>query len=176
MQMDEAARVISEVQKGNYTALLSLSYFPCPELTGVDALQYCYDILPDDKKYKIVLDIYQAWEGPVRCMKKYIRDIRKYRPQNYLDDLPEELSNSDLLTVYRGGSECLVQTEYATSWTLDKEKAVWFAKRKIIFKLPAHLYEGVISKRCIIAYLDGRSEKEVLQYGSVREVREIFMD
>ena len=40
-------------------------------------------------------------------------------------------------------------------------------------KADMHLYTGEIRREKVIAYFDGRSEKEIIQYGSVKNIKEI---
>jgi hypothetical protein len=68
-----------------------------------------------------------------------------------LSELPEEL------TVYRG---CTKAGEDGYSWTLDKEKAEWFAKR--FARSGAQLLETKIPKDSVVAYLGGRGESEIV--------------
>ncbi len=50
------------------------------------------------------------------------------------------------------------------SWTLDRNKAVWFAQRySVLTELGApKLAEATVRKRDILAYFNGRKEKEVV--------------
>lgn len=64
------------------------------------------------------------------------------------DKLPNEI------TIYRGGVD-----NYAFSWTLDKEKAKWFAKR---FSKKHKVFEKTINKKHALALFNGRGEKEIV--------------
>lgn len=57
------------------------------------------------------------------------------------------------ITVYRGG-----QFD-GLSYTTDKDKALWFAKR---FQGKAHIFEKEVSRCMIFAYTDARDEKEII--------------
>ena len=55
------------------------------------------------------------------------------------------------------------------SWTLDKEKAEWFANRtklvtKAVYKIEdkTEVFEMTISKSDVILYTDERQEKEII--------------
>ena len=72
-------------------------------------------------------------------------------------DYKRYLSLSDELTVYRGvkpKGEVL-----ALSWTLSKKKAEWFANR---FQSDGTVYRAKIPKEHVLAYLNCRSEQEVV--------------
>lgn len=68
-------------------------------------------------------------------------------PWKTLTDLPDELM------VYRGG------TAFGLSWTLDKDKAKWFANR---LKRDHPVYEGKILKKHAVGYLTERGEEEIV--------------
>jgi hypothetical protein len=49
------------------------------------------------------------------------------------------------------------------SWTLDRDKAIWFAKRfSMLPRLTPRLVEGFVHKRHVLAYFGGRKEKEIV--------------
>jgi hypothetical protein len=68
-----------------------------------------------------------------------------------LDNLPKSV------TIYRGCQKDV--NENGISWTLDKDRAEWFATR---FKQEGLVLEKTILKRDIIAVFTGRSESEVV--------------
>lgn len=63
-----------------------------------------------------------------------------------------ELPNT--ITIYRGGVD-----DNGYSWTLDKEKAEWFASR---FNFDYEVFEKTINKSDAIAYLSDRNESEII--------------
>jgi hypothetical protein len=63
-----------------------------------------------------------------------------------------ELPNT--ITIYRGGVD-----DKGYSWTLDKEKAEWFASR---FNFDYEVFEKTINKSDAIAYLSDRNESEII--------------
>lgn len=68
------------------------------------------------------------------------------------------------ITVYRGiGTK---SRENGISWTLDKEKATWFARR---FS-EGYVIQGTVEKKDILAFFNDRKEKEVII--SPRNVKE----
>lgn len=75
----------------------------------------------------------------------------------------------DKITVYRG--TCLKSTTKALSWTTNLEKARWFANR---FGDNGKVYEAIIDKKNIFAYLADRSESEVvLNYKKLENLKQI---
>ena len=65
---------------------------------------------------------------------------------------------SDVVAIYRGTQSNKAKIR-GFSWTLDKEKAIWFSKR---FKLNGKVYQAEILKWDIFFYNNGRSEEEVV--------------
>ena len=80
-----------------------------------------------------------------------------------LDELPEEFY------VYRGLMDrAKVQ---ALSWTLDLDKAIWFAKR---FNRKGKVYRGLCKKKDILVYLSCRDESEiVVDWKKLKNIEEV---
>jgi hypothetical protein len=72
----------------------------------------------------------------------------------YSDRIPEKVQ------VFRGQ----VEGPYGISWTLDKERASWFAKRHALFSggLKTEVLSATVLKRDILAYFNCRFESEVV--------------
>lgn len=68
-------------------------------------------------------------------------------------ELPDEM------TIYRG-----TQTDYwrGFSWTLDKDKAEWFARRYSMPSDTPTLTTATVLKSDVLGYFNGRNEKEVV--------------
>jgi hypothetical protein len=81
-----------------------------------------------------------------------------------LNGLPTEL------TVYRGVGHSGVREGF--SWTLDRQRAEWFARRAAMVPARAEVVEpvelepqlvaGTVDRSDVIAYLDGREEQEIV--------------
>lgn len=63
----------------------------------------------------------------------------------------------DIVTVYRGLQRN--SKLKGMSWTLDLEVAKWFANR---FGHNGLVYQAMVQKKDILAYFDGRNEKEII--------------
>lgn len=136
------------------------------------ALDLVHDKIPSNQLYEITLDIYTDSRVSFAGHKKRILELRKVRPDDYLKELPEELRQTDPLTVYRA-TQSMADRKIGTeiSWTTNKNVAIWFYQR-----FPSesrHLYKATISKDKIIAYTNRRNEFEVLQHQGVRNIEEI---
>lgn len=65
----------------------------------------------------------------------------------------------DVVTVYRGVTSYNADNVYALSWSLEYEKAEWFAHR---FGEDGTVYQAQINKKNILALFNGRNEAEVI--------------
>jgi len=63
----------------------------------------------------------------------------------------------DRVTVYRGAVDGL--NEDGISWTLDQDRAVWFASR---FNKGGEVFTRVVDKSEVVAYFTGRGEEEIV--------------
>lgn len=95
-------------------------------------------------------NIHQNYEGWSEVLSTYGLAMDEDE-KTVLDELPEEV------TVYRG---CTKEGEDGYSWTLDKSKAEWFAKR--FSRGGAQLLEAKVPKDSVIAYLGRRGESEIV--------------
>ena len=74
-----------------------------------------------------------------------------------VDQLPDEL------TVYRGYVKQGRRSNLkGWSWTLDKNKAIWFANRFITSSETPRLATATVKKEQILGYLAGRNESEIV--------------
>lgn len=87
--------------------------------------------------------------------------FRKADPSVLMDD--EEYTQfrdlDDTVTIYRGVTPYNAENIKALSWTLDREKAEWFAHR---FGEDGTVYVAQIDKKHIFALFTGRNESEVI--------------
>ena len=84
-----------------------------------------------------------------KANKYYMMDESEIKVFN---DLPENI------TIYRGVGDRKYKN--GISWTLDKEKAIWFSKRFDFHD--KHVYQGMVSKNDILAYIDQCNEQEII--------------
>lgn len=87
--------------------------------------------------------------------------FRKADPAVLMDEteLQQFRQLEDLVTVYRGVTSHNADNVKALSWTLDRDKAAWFAHR---FGEDGTVYEAQIPKQHIWAFLNSRGESEVI--------------
>ena len=65
------------------------------------------------------------------------------------------------ITVYRGSSHSEEAARNGLSWTINRDRAVWFANR---FTKNGYLATGQLNKADIWAFFDGRDEYEVVAH------------
>ena len=119
-----------------------------------------FDDIPDDQKYDCFEDIYSRSEyGFSNMDKDFFLNIFKYKPKV---DLSENIKPDDngLVKIYRGQNTKSTPYQKAFSWTIDKEKAIFFATR--FDKYGGELYEAMVKFEDILAYIDRRGESEVI--------------
>lgn len=131
----------------------------------VGAFMEIADKIDDDKTYwELVGEVYIDSENPWRHPDEWEKLLKSGRQNRdhimseeervFFDELPETL------TIYRGFA---FTNRVGWSWTLDREKAVWFAERFAdeLGGFP-QVVNGTVSKQDAIAYFERREEKEIL--------------
>jgi hypothetical protein len=109
-----------------------------------------------------------------------LRNMFRHAASEYLMD-PEDFSVfKDLpqqIVAYRGCSGGTIdKVRLGMSWTLNIEKAFWFAKRCPEWGAPICL-EATINKKNVFAYFDSRNEREIVVYpGRVSKVKAVALD
>jgi hypothetical protein len=115
-----------------------------------------------DKDYweilsSIWIDSENIWQNK-ETWKNLIKSDRAEKQFFMIEEEQEYLANlADVVTVYRG---CIKnKNKTGLSYTLNKSKAEWFAKR---FGKDGVVIEREVKKSKIFAYLNGRNEDEVI--------------
>jgi hypothetical protein len=84
------------------------------------------------------------------------------------DELETHAALPDEVMIYRGFGEWKSEHSHPSamwegySWTLDRDRALWFAKRFALLHGKARLATAIVPRTCIIALLDERGEHEVI--------------
>ena len=117
--------------------------------------------LSDTQYWSLLSDIWTDTENQWQGLNKWKQLLSSNRPSrhylmneeefNLLQSLPDEV------TIYRGCQAGI--NENGLSWTLNKKKAEFFAKR---FSKEGIILERKIPKSNIIAFLNGRGEYELI--------------
>ena len=128
-------------------------------------LKYASPYLSKADFSKILADAWIRSENP-NCdtnvsKSKLISMFKQADPHELMleDELRQYEELDDTVTVYRGVTSHNAKNIKALSWTLDREKAEWFAHR---FNEDGTVYEAEIDKQHILALFNGRNESEVI--------------
>ena len=78
------------------------------------------------------------------------------------DDRAEFAKLPETLTVYRGAQ--YKKSFKGLSWTTDRDKALWFARRYRHSDLKSHLLSGTIRREHVLATFHGRGESEIVLF------------
>lgn len=161
--LQKKADLIEAVLKRNYNQIVYLHERPY----RLEAFTKIANDLPDEKYWSLLSSIWtdteNQWQN-LEIWKQLLSSNRSSRNyfsgeegDNLLRSLPEEV------TIYRGCQPGL--NENGLSWTLNKDKAKFFANR---FGKEGIILEKKISKTEIIAVLLGRGESEVIYEGVIK--------
>lgn len=119
----------------------------------------------NDKTYWTVLGaVWIRSESPWVNRKLFLQLFNDSRPhrENLMDADERRAFKKlpDQLTIYRGfGGD----RGKGLSWTLDRDKAVWFANRfHVIHGKPGRVIEGICKKTDVFAYFTNREESEIV--------------
>ena len=98
---------------------------------------------------------------PNFTQKQMLGLFKKAVPQVLMDEdeYKQFQALEDTLVVYRGVTSYNANRVKALSWTLDREKAEWFAHR---FDEDGAVYEAKIDKAHVYAFFSSRNESEVI--------------
>ena len=130
--------------------------------------------MPSELKYRIAREHYSHHGDEIPIIRRFLRENKKYRPENWRDELPEAVRENEIFTVYRAGCEPIEKAQYRMSWTLSRDVAEWFANRHEYLKQSEqHIYRASITAANVIAYIGGRSEFEIVQYRRVKNIVEL---
>ena len=124
------------------------------------------DRMTDKEIWETIIDIWVDTEFPYQSQHfwEFIFRVRP-APSCYKKDLP------DVMKLYRGGKP------NGWSWTLDKEKGLWFADRNAMMNENSGLYSVMVKKTDVLFHTDQRGEDEVVFIPTnqkiIREKREV---
>jgi hypothetical protein len=68
----------------------------------------------------------------------------------------------DKICIFRGYRGYRKRGARGLSWTLDPAKAEWFARRFSFLSPRSYVATGCVRKSKVLAYIDGRKEREIV--------------
>ena len=104
-------------------------------------------------------------------------DQRQLRRSRFGSLPPEgQKSTPEKVGIYRGMTKIELKSgEFGISWTLDKEKAEFFAytyvRNTSTNLLPKTVHKIIVDKKDIIAYFNGRKEQEIIYIPDLEKER-----
>jgi hypothetical protein len=117
--------------------------------------------LTDENYWKLLSSIWTDTENSYQDLGTWKNLFKSKRGQRHNlmteDELNTMESLDDTVTIFRGCVKNL--NEDGLSWTLNKERAEWFANR---FDQEGIVIEKAIGKEKIVAYFSGRGEEEII--------------
>lgn len=125
--------------------------------------------IPKDRLYEETLKIY--YQVGFDFPKEAIMDIKKLRPENYLDELPDKYKSCDVIPVIRATTtpiQSIEQVADEISWTMFYDCAKYFHGGKNHLRNSSY-YAGIIKKDDIIA-IKSDPCLEIVQVGSVKDI------
>ena len=109
----------------------------------------------------------EIMQVPERADEQVFYQIMKMAEKSLVlpDDI-DKLSDDSVITIYRGVKE----NDYkGLSWTIDKNTAIWFAKR--FSNGDCYVFTGQLKKKDIIAYFNNRDEAEIVcDYRKIKHI------
>jgi|SRR5579871_2317491 len=127
----------------------------------LDAFQAIEPKLTDQEYWKLLGSVWIDSENIGHRFHVWLRLLKSKRPgrEYFMDeeDRAEFAKLPEKLTIYRGYQPG--KNAHGISYTLDKAKAEWFAKR---FSQNGKVKTKTVAKSEIFAYLGGRNEREVI--------------
>ncbi len=100
---------------------------------------------------------YQLLKLMLTCDRKHKECLMDLKDRAFLKKLPE--TN---IQIYRGYSSEYPKKKDGMSWTLDRDKAVWFANRLLARGARPILLSGLADKKNVHAYFSDRNESEIV--------------
>ena len=146
----------------------------------LDAFLEIQDRLSDAQYWRNLEFVFSMTEYVHESKTKWLsllQSNQRYRPlmmtrkdRKAFENLP------DTLTIYRGYQHGKYRHKMGLSWTLSKEKAIWFAHRRSTNGSPK-VVVGTCKKADVFCYTDDRNEQEIIidpaKVIGIRAVRDI---
>lgn len=143
---------------------------------SIEAWEYykeCYPLIPIEFRLKLLFDtIYTSYSIDIEEFNEYVEDIIKIETDDIFDNrlslnravLGELVDNNYLVTVYRGATKESLDSDYAYSWTYDRDVAFWFATKYIKAEIVSDpmVLTAKVPVVDILFITHGRNEKEVI--------------
>lgn len=162
-QLKAKKRMLAELRdEKNWFIYVMLAYERAYRL---EAFREIADELDDQAYWKLLADVWidseNIWQNQ-DVWRELLTDDWRGDHVDMMDDDDRAVFDElpDKFTVYRGFK--IEGCEDGFSWTMDKVRAKWFAKRWLSKGETCFLAEGTVHKSNVIAYFNERSESEIV--------------
>jgi len=152
---EKKKRLAEALEKKNWSQYIYLHERPY----RLDALSELLDQHEPENPDELIREAWIDSENIHQGFDTWYNLIESYGVAMTEEDAEVYKNLPDQVTVYRG---CSPLNEEGFSWSLDKEKAQWFATR--FSRNNSKVLEVTVPKSEVIAYLGGRGESEILLY------------
>jgi hypothetical protein len=151
----------NQLRKALDTKNFSLYIFLHERPYRVSAFKDIEHQLTDENYWKLLSRMWTDTENSYQDLSTWKNLFKSKRNQRHNlmteDELDTMKSLDDIVTIFRGCVENL--NEDGLSWTLDRDRAEWFANR---FDEKGIVIERTVSREEIVAYFNARGEEELI--------------
>jgi hypothetical protein len=138
----------------------------------IEALVKIQEHLSDRDYWELVGGVWIDSENIFQCIDEWSETLgspRKYRRHIMDADERRDLrAMPETITIYRGCRREM--NEDGWSWTTDRAKAEWFAKRHPWSDGNPLVIEATVPKKHVVAYFTGRNESEIVAYSHAVDI------
>ena len=167
-------KVTELINVGNLPTLYTLVRSPYKLLW----FKMCHKFLDEENYGNYLINSWRDEDNPNQdiyvSQKQAVAFFRAAKKEFLMSQSELKYYNSltDQVTVYRGVSPG--RAYHGLSWTDDKDKAIWFKQRFEDVGKAGKLLSATIHKKDVLAYTDGRGEKElIVDMSRIKDVREV---
>lgn len=129
----------------------------------LEALLDVADEMTDIEYWKTVADVWTDSENIWQNLVEWTELLSDRRPGHEAmmteDEKMALWAMPDEITIWRGHRDW---NQDGWSWTVDRDKAVWFARRLAAEDDEMYVTEARVDKADVVAYFEGRGESEVV--------------
>jgi hypothetical protein len=127
-----------------------------------EAFSRVADLIPQDEYWILLREVWtdseNIWQNEAEWREVLTSDAPHQERIMELDDYRQLLDMPDTIIIYRGFHA--EGRHMGLSWTIDREKAEWFAMR--FQHCEPTVFGGAVSRHDVIAYLTSRGEDEII--------------
>lgn len=129
----------------------------------IQAYKDIFSYLPKEIKYETFFDVYTQSEYNFNKLTiDILEGIKKLRPSSVSEELHKFADDKGFITIYRGECTKSAPIKKALSWTLNKDRALWFSRRFLFDDNIGYIHSAKVKPDNIIGFYNGREEEEIV--------------